>query len=80
MSKDFARDSKIPDIFHPASITPGLRRPRISAPTTEPWAARPSKPIASRLYSSAVIRNIDSLIFRKINSYYNQGNFPITSS
>ena len=35
MSKDFARDSKIPDIFHPASITHGSTcLPLVSFPLT----------------------------------------------
>ena len=46
MSKDFAKYSKIPDIFHPASITPGSNLPQptilFSPPPHTPLLSFPS--------------------------------------
>ena len=82
MSKDFAKYSKIPDIFHPASITPGSNLPHptilFSPPPSHPLLSFPSslEPAADLSTHSRAVGGTsleaDSLppIFRSRNPQY----------
>ena len=76
-SRRFCHIAKSPTSFDPASITPGLRQPRISAPASVPRVARPSEATAFARsvsgYRIVIIyhRSIDiHLIIKKMDIFW----------